>query len=213
MTKDLVIGIDSSTTATKAIAWTGDGQLVAEGRCPIALKNPAPLYYEQDARDWWKALCAALGDLGQKIDLLRTASVSIANQRETWVPERRAASTGHGLDGRARATGCRSSGSCDRQGSAFTDHRQNARTLALPLFDPLDEARRTGSLSANGTFPGCPRLSCRAADRRLSHQLVQRRSDGFARSREQTLCAGHSGGTRRWRGQVCRALRTGQRSW
>jgi len=86
MTKDLVIGIDSSTTATKAIAWTGDGQLVAEGRCPIALKNPAPLYYEQDARDWWKALCAALGDLGQKIDLLRTASVSIANQRETWVP-------------------------------------------------------------------------------------------------------------------------------
>ena len=86
MTKDLVIGIDSSTTATKAIAWTGDGNLVAEGRCPIELKNPAPLYYEQDARDWWRALCSALGDLGQKVDLARTAAVSIGNQRETWAP-------------------------------------------------------------------------------------------------------------------------------
>ena len=85
MTKDIVIGIDSSTTATKAIAWTGDGDLVAEGRAPIDLSNPAPLFYEQDARDWWRALCAALGDLGQKIDLARTAAVSIANQRETWV--------------------------------------------------------------------------------------------------------------------------------
>ena len=85
MTKDIVIGIDSSTTATKAIAWSGDGDLIAEGRASIELSNPAPLYYEQDARDWWKALCTALGDLGQKIDLARTASVSIANQRETWV--------------------------------------------------------------------------------------------------------------------------------
>lgn len=85
MTKDLVIGIDSSTTATKAIAWTGDGRLVAEGRCPIELSNPAPLHYEQDARDWWRALCSALQALGQKLDLRRIAATAIANQRETWV--------------------------------------------------------------------------------------------------------------------------------
>ena len=86
MIKDIVIGIDSSTTATKAIAWTGDGDLLAEGRASIELSNPAPLYYEQDARDWWRALCTALGDLGRQVDLTRTAAVSIANQRETWVP-------------------------------------------------------------------------------------------------------------------------------
>ncbi len=86
MTKDLVIGIDSSTTATKAIAWTGDGELIAEGRCPIALDNPAPLHYEQDARDWWRALCSAVRDLGTQVDLDRTAAVAIANQRETWAP-------------------------------------------------------------------------------------------------------------------------------
>ncbi len=86
MTKDLVIGIDSSTTATKVIAWSGDGRLIAEGRCAIELRNPAPLHYEQDARDWWTSLCSALQDLGQKIDLSRTAAIAVANQRETWVP-------------------------------------------------------------------------------------------------------------------------------
>jgi len=85
VTKDLVIGIDSSTTATKAIAWTGQGDLVAEGRCPIDLHNPAPLHYEQDATSWWRSLCSAVRALGQQIDLGRAASVAIANQRETWV--------------------------------------------------------------------------------------------------------------------------------
>ncbi|MGI9508594.1 MAG: xylulokinase [Geminicoccaceae bacterium] len=86
MNQDLVIGIDSSTTATKAIAWTGDGQLVAEGRCSITLSNPAPLFYEQDARDWWHALVRAMQDLGRRVDLGRVAAVAIGNQRETWVP-------------------------------------------------------------------------------------------------------------------------------
>ena len=86
MTEDLVIGIDSSTTATKAIAWTGEGALVAEGRCAIALHNPAPLHYEQDAEDWWRSLCVAFEDLRQHVDLRRAAAVAIANQRETWVP-------------------------------------------------------------------------------------------------------------------------------
>lgn len=86
MTKDLVIGIDSSTTATKAIAWSGDGRLVAEGRCSIELSNPAPLHYEQDAKEWWIALRSALNDLGREIDLSRIAAIAIANQRETWVP-------------------------------------------------------------------------------------------------------------------------------
>jgi sugar (pentulose or hexulose) kinase len=85
MDKDLVIGIDSSTTATKAIAWDRAGRLVAEGRSTIALSNPQPLFYEQDARDWWRSACAALGELGGKIDTSRVAALAIANQRETVV--------------------------------------------------------------------------------------------------------------------------------
>ncbi len=85
MDKDLVIGIDSSTTATKAIAWDRAGQLVGEGRSAIPLNNPRPLFYEQDAEDWWRSLCAALGDLGAEIDMGRVAALAIANQRETVV--------------------------------------------------------------------------------------------------------------------------------
>lgn len=86
MDKDLVVGIDSSTTATKAIAWDAGGRLVAEGRATIALSNPAPQHYEQDALDWWRSLCTALEALGRGIDMARVAALAIANQRETFVP-------------------------------------------------------------------------------------------------------------------------------
>ena len=85
MDRDLVIGIDSSTTATKAIAWDRRGRPVAEGRSAIALSNPQTLFYEQDAHDWWRSLSAALGELGAAIDMDRVAALAIANQRETFV--------------------------------------------------------------------------------------------------------------------------------
>ncbi len=85
MDQDLVIGIDSSTTATKATAWDRAGTLVAEGRCAIPLANPEPGFYEQDALDWWRSLCAALAELGRKVDTRRIAALAIANQRETFV--------------------------------------------------------------------------------------------------------------------------------
>ena len=83
-TKEYVVGIDSSTTATKAIAWTRDGTFVAEGRCPIALLNPKPGYFEQNAADWWESTAQALSQLTGKIDASRIAAVAISNQRETF---------------------------------------------------------------------------------------------------------------------------------
>jgi xylulokinase len=84
MTPDLVVGLDSSTTATKAIAWDRDGRLVAEGRAPVALANPRPAWFEQDPADWWGAAVTALGQLTQKIDPARIAGLAISNQRETF---------------------------------------------------------------------------------------------------------------------------------
>ena len=57
---DLVIGIDNSTSATKAIAWDASGRAVAEGRAPVALANPAPGFFEQDPREWWSSTVTAL---------------------------------------------------------------------------------------------------------------------------------------------------------
>jgi sugar (pentulose or hexulose) kinase len=84
MNPDLVIGIDSSTSATKAIAWDRAGQAVAEGRAPIAMSNPAPGYFEQDPADWWRSTVQALKDVTAQIGPERIAAVGISNQRETF---------------------------------------------------------------------------------------------------------------------------------
>ncbi len=84
MLQDLVIGIDSSTSATKAIAWTMRGEAVAEGRQSIALHNPQPGWFEQDPADWWGSTRTALTQLTQKIDPARVAALAISNQRETF---------------------------------------------------------------------------------------------------------------------------------
>jgi xylulokinase len=84
MTPDLVIGIDSSTSASKAIAWDRQGRAVAEGRASIALSNPQPGYFEQDPAEWWSSTAAALSQLTEKIDPARIAALAISNQRETF---------------------------------------------------------------------------------------------------------------------------------
>ncbi len=86
MDRDLVLGIDSSTTACKAIAWDRRGAPVAEGRCPIPLATPQTGWHEQNAADWWQAVCVALRQALGPIDARRLAGLAITHQRETFVP-------------------------------------------------------------------------------------------------------------------------------
>ncbi len=86
MNPALLIGIDSSTTATKAIAWALDGQPVAVGRCDHAVTQPRSGWHEQAADDWWLALVAALRQVTAQIDVRHVAGLAIAHQRETFVP-------------------------------------------------------------------------------------------------------------------------------
>jgi sugar (pentulose or hexulose) kinase len=85
-TKDLVIGLDSSTTGTKAIAFDEKGRVVAYANETIPLFSPQPNYYEQDPRDWWTSAQKALRKITQQIDPERIAALAISNQRETFVP-------------------------------------------------------------------------------------------------------------------------------
>jgi xylulokinase len=84
--KDVVIGIDSSTTATKAIAWTRDGSVAGSGRGTIPLASPGHDQYEQNPEDWWSATSKALRELLQQVAAERVAGLAITNQRETFVP-------------------------------------------------------------------------------------------------------------------------------
>jgi sugar (pentulose or hexulose) kinase len=84
MTPDLVIGIDSSTTATKAIAFDRRGHAMAEGRASVLLSNPKPGWFEQEVSDWTGAMSSALKQLTKKIDARRIAGLAISNQRESF---------------------------------------------------------------------------------------------------------------------------------
>jgi sugar (pentulose or hexulose) kinase len=84
MTGDLVIGIDSSTTATKAIAWNRRGIAVAEGRAAVPMSTPRPGWFEQDVADWTGALAKALKQVTRKVDARRIAALAISNQRESF---------------------------------------------------------------------------------------------------------------------------------
>lgn len=84
MRGDLVIGLDSSTTATKAIAFDRRGRVVAEGRAPVPLSNPRPGWFEQEVSGWTGAAARALRQLTRKIDSSRIAALAISNQRESF---------------------------------------------------------------------------------------------------------------------------------
>jgi len=84
--KTTVIGLDSSTTATKAIAWRRDGTIAGQGRSSIPLLSPASNRYEQDPEDWWRSACSALQQLFQQVSPANVSAIAISNQRETFVP-------------------------------------------------------------------------------------------------------------------------------
>ncbi len=82
--RDLVIGIDSSTTSTKAIAFDRSGKVVAVGRASISISNPHPGWFEQRVEDWIVALNKSLNQIFKKISPERIAAIAISNQRETF---------------------------------------------------------------------------------------------------------------------------------
>jgi xylulokinase len=84
MTGDLVIGVDCSTTAAKAVVWDASGRAVAEGRATFALSQPRPAWGEQNAEDWWTATRDAIRRAAQATDARRVAALCITHQRETF---------------------------------------------------------------------------------------------------------------------------------
>ena len=61
MTASHFIGIDSSTTATKALVMDASGAIVAVGRSDYGFDTPRPLWSEQSPDLWWRATIEAIG--------------------------------------------------------------------------------------------------------------------------------------------------------
>jgi len=82
--RDLIIGIDSSTTACKAVVFDIHGQTVSIGREALPLLKPQPAWHEQPVESWLHAAQTALQQALAQVDKNRLAGVSIATQRETF---------------------------------------------------------------------------------------------------------------------------------
>src|SRR5574342_139990 len=60
MGKQLFLGIDTSTTGSKALLVDENGAVVGTASSPHTLSTPRPLWSEQDPEEWWQAVSASI---------------------------------------------------------------------------------------------------------------------------------------------------------
>src|SRR5512134_664703 len=60
MAKQYFLGIDTSTTSSKALIIDERGEVIAVASSPHTLQTPRPLWSEQDPREWWEAVSASI---------------------------------------------------------------------------------------------------------------------------------------------------------
>ncbi|MBL8790485.1 MAG: xylulose kinase [Rhizobiales bacterium] len=84
MSRDLVIGVDCSTTASKAVVWDTGGKAIATGRRTYGLQHVRSGWVEQDASDWWSATSGAIAEAVKAAGAERIAAIAITHQRETF---------------------------------------------------------------------------------------------------------------------------------
>ncbi len=58
--RELLLGIDVSTTGAKALLIDEKGDVVSSATTPLALSTPRPLWSEQDPRDWWTGIARSI---------------------------------------------------------------------------------------------------------------------------------------------------------
>lgn len=57
------LGIDTSTTSSKALLINERGEMIAVASNPHTLQTPKPLWSEQDPREWWEAVAASISSV------------------------------------------------------------------------------------------------------------------------------------------------------
>lgn len=83
----LVIAIDSSTTATKAIIVDASGQVLQTAKNNIQLHTPAMDFYEHNPIRWWETTRDSIAEAVSKLspkDRERIQAIGITHQRESF---------------------------------------------------------------------------------------------------------------------------------
>jgi len=78
----LFLGIDTSTTSSKALLMDERGEVIAVASSPHTLQTPKPLWSEQDPREWWGAVSASIRSVLEKAGISgeRVEAVGLTGQ-------------------------------------------------------------------------------------------------------------------------------------
>jgi xylulokinase len=76
------LGIDTSTTSSKALLIDEKGEVIAVTSNPHTLQTPKPLWSEQDPREWWDAVAASIKSVLEKAGISgeRVGAVGLTGQ-------------------------------------------------------------------------------------------------------------------------------------
>jgi xylulokinase len=76
------LGIDTSTTSSKALLINEAGDVIAAASSPHTLQTPKPLWSEQNPLEWWEAVTASINSVLEKagISAERIAAVGLTGQ-------------------------------------------------------------------------------------------------------------------------------------
>jgi len=87
MSTECVVGIDVGTTSTRVNVYAADGTLLAEGCAPHDISHPHPGWAEEDAEDWWRAVCVASSEALEQFPRPRNniASIAVTSMRQTFI--------------------------------------------------------------------------------------------------------------------------------
>lgn len=88
MGEQYVLGVDSSTSATKVIAFDSSGKTIAEGTGTYPLYQEKPGWVEQDPEDWWTATKEGCRQVmsSPNVDKDKLLGIGLTHQRFTFVP-------------------------------------------------------------------------------------------------------------------------------
>jgi xylulokinase len=136
----LIAGVDAGTSRVRALVFTPDGRLVAEGSRPTPVERPRPGWAEHDAEALWQAAAGALRDATAEIDRpARIRGIAVASVGEAFVA----------LDQDGRPTGPL---------IAWYDERAIAQLARLEAEFGRDRLYALTGLSPDPTFSLCKLL-------------------------------------------------------
>ena len=84
--KQYLLGIDVGTTGTKTLLFSTDGELLGHAYRGYDMMNPQVGYSEQNAEDWWNAVCETVREVCADPEIGKAvAAISLSLQGGTMV--------------------------------------------------------------------------------------------------------------------------------